>query len=182
MSTRPSTTGDAALVNATGKTWRQWLAVLNEIKARDLSHKEIAARLRQDHHVSGWWAQMLTVRYEQEIGRREPGQTCDGDYKVGVSATFEGDMDALLTRWIQCFDPQTEFDGVARTDAPSVSKTEKWRYWRIALEDGSKVTALFSQTNGKARAQIDHEKLADQEAVESWRAYWKRELSAFKQR
>ena len=39
---------------------------------------------------AGWWAQTAAVAYEQQIGRRVPGQLGDGTFQVSVSKTVPG--------------------------------------------------------------------------------------------
>jgi hypothetical protein len=48
------------LVDATGRGWLDWFALLDEWGARDHSHKEIAQRLMTVHEVPGWYAQSIT--------------------------------------------------------------------------------------------------------------------------
>mgnify|MGYP003664292314 FL=1 len=129
--------------------------------------------------MDGWWAQILTVRYEQEIGRRQPGQRCSGDHEIGVSATRLGDMDAVLAAWRAGHDARAEADGVAFDGPPRVTATEKWRYWKRDLADASRLTVNFCpKGEGKVLLQIQHGKLADAGTAERWRAYWKAEAKA----
>jgi hypothetical protein len=181
MKTKSAVIGDEALARATGKTWRKWQKVLRDMGADSMPHKDIAARLVSDHDLPGWWAQGITVRYEQEIGRRKPGQNCYGEYSVTVSATVDGSMDDALAAWSKRFNKQSKFDGVPVTGAPVTSRSEKWRYWRVKLQGGTRVNINFgNKPGGKALIQIQHEKLPDQAAIEHWRAYWKNVLTPSK--
>ena len=52
----------AAVKKATGKTWKQWFAILDRGKSSTKKHKEIAAWLSAKYpDVGGWWCQMFTV-------------------------------------------------------------------------------------------------------------------------
>lgn len=167
------TASDEAVTKATGKPWNEWFALLKKAKADKLSHKEIARRLSDDHGVSGWWAQSITVEFERFIGRREPGQTSAGDYQSAISKTVEGSVDDALKTWQRQVRGRTDFDGVSFAGKPAVSKTEKWRYWRVNLEDGGKITVTIgSKPDGKALFAINHDKLADRRAISRWKAYW----------
>ena len=168
------TVSDDAVLRATGKPLAIWIAWLDERGASDLSHKEIAILLNREEGVSGWWAQNLTVSYEQHIGRRVPGQDCDGEFSVAVSKTLKGTMDDALARWIDLVGDRTEFSDIAMTRGPETSKTEKWRYWRAGLGDGSRVNVnIYQKAPGKASLGIEHEKLESSDQVEHWRSYWK---------
>jgi hypothetical protein len=73
--TKPENTN--AIEKATDKSWTQWVKELDAMGARELSHKDLALKLynqldgQLENH--GWWAQGITVAYEQHIGKRIPG-------------------------------------------------------------------------------------------------------------
>ena len=92
------TISDAAVQAKTGRVWAEWFTLLDAKGAAGLAHREIAVALREQHGLSGWWSQMVTVAYEQARGRREPHQTARG-YQVGVSKTVPVAVDALFTAW-----------------------------------------------------------------------------------
>jgi len=163
-----------AIANATGKSWDEWLAFYEQMGAESVSHKEIAKRTVEEGGVSGWWAQTLTVAYEQHIGRRVPGQDCDGEYSVSVSKTLAGDMDAALQWWLNAVEGLEAFSSIAITSGPAVNKTDNWRYWRADLADGSRVNVnIYEKAARKSSLGIQHEKLESADQIEHWRAYWK---------
>ncbi len=174
MSTRPTQVSDESLIKATGKPWAYWQEVFSHMDAKSLPHKEIATKLYEEHNVPSWWCQMLTVRFEQEIGRRQAGQRTDGDYDISVSKTIPGSMDDALVSWQEGIGKQSEFNGVDINAPAETSESSKWRYWRIKLQDGSRVLINFSDKGeGKTLFQLQHEKIADEKAAGKWRAYWK---------
>ena len=163
-----------AVQNATGKSWDAWFELLHEIGAAELSHPEIAARLVDKYGVPAWWSQSITVEFERSIGRREMGQTNAGEYGATTSKTLPGDMDDVLQGWQEQVGATRQFDGVALAADPEVTKTDKWRYWRVSLVDGTRVLVNISdKSTGKALLQVNHEKLPDKVAVERWKSYWK---------
>ncbi len=83
----------------TGKTWPQWLAVLDKAGARKMNHKEIVAHLSEHHpEVGGWWTQMVTVGYEQARGLREKHQKPEG-YEISSSKTVAVPIESLYRAW-----------------------------------------------------------------------------------
>lgn len=52
----------------TGKTWKDWFKILDKMKAKTIGHTETAKKLSRDYHLGGWWAQVVTIRYEKEKG------------------------------------------------------------------------------------------------------------------
>lgn len=175
-----NTLSAAAIKKATGKSRDEWIALLTKIKAETLSHKEIAAKLYDDYNVKGWWAQMLTVEFERSIGRREVGQSCEGDFGTSVNKTLAGTMDSALSNWQKLVGDRREFDGVAFAHEPNITETLKWRYWRVSLADNSKININIMQKNPeKAAFSLQHEKLQNQNDIERWKKYWKTFLTDF---
>src|SRR4030095_15247009 len=100
-------------------------------------HREICCLLEKKYEISPWWAQSITVRFEQEIGRRIPGETCEGTYQANISKTMSGNVDETFTRWIDHFSSHTSLNGVKLKSEATTSSTKNWHYWRVKLADGS---------------------------------------------
>jgi hypothetical protein len=164
---------DKAIENSTGDSWSTWLERLQQMGAQDLSHKEIASKLVSEYQVARWWAQSLTVRYEQVMGRRKSGQSNGGDFSVSVSKTLSGTVDDALYQWLKIVQSRTEFNDMPIITS-STTQTEKWRHYRVALRDGSRVVVgIYAKTPAKAGFSLRHDKLSSAAAAESWRIYWK---------
>ena len=59
---------DSAVSKQTGRTWAEWVGVLDAVRASEKPHRHIA------EHVSSlgtpdWWSQMITVGYEDGVER-----------------------------------------------------------------------------------------------------------------
>jgi hypothetical protein len=163
-----------AVENATGKTWTEWLKFLDKLSAASLSHKEIAQAVRDKGGVTNWWAQTITVAYEQHIERRRPGQTSDGKYQVAISKTVDGTLDEALHKWLDVVAGRKDFAKVPIARTPATSRSPKFRYWRCGLGDGSRVNVGISQKDSrKVVIAIGHENLASFRQIERWRVYWK---------
>ncbi|WP_196258748.1 hypothetical protein [Pelagibacterium limicola] len=166
------------LAGKTGRSWEQWLAFLQNIDAEHMSHAAIAERIVATGDASGWWAQTITVAYEQHIGRRQPGQRSDGSHEVSVSKTVPGSPDDALALW-KVRAGALETDGSVEFAEPaSTSGSQKWRYWRRPLADGSRLNVTIGEKpGGKATIALTHEKLAGPDEVEDWRGFWKARLA-----
>lgn len=159
---------------ATGKQWDEWFSTLEQVNASKKTHKEIAAMLYEEYGTTAWWAQTITVDYERFIGRREVGQSCEGDFQAGASKTLLANIDEVLDSWLDYIKGKNSLNDVPYAEAPSIRKTEKWRYWRVPLEDGSKVNINITQkAPGKTGLSVNHEKLNDTDAVDNWKQFWK---------
>ncbi|HEU0297838.1 MAG TPA: SRPBCC domain-containing protein [Longimicrobium sp.] len=80
---------DDAVRTATGRTWDEWVKVLDARGAAGLSHRQIAALLEESGEIeSGWWIQMVTVGYEKRKGQRVTGETADTGFQIGLQRTL----------------------------------------------------------------------------------------------
>ncbi|MDJ0350256.1 hypothetical protein [Cryobacterium sp. PH29-G1] len=178
--TKPQNVGPYEKV--TQRAWSEWVALIDEMGGRELAHPDIVplvqdviAQLELKSH--GWWAQGITIAYEQHIGRRIPGQQGDGTFAASASKTIPGSMDAAIASWMALVDGRTSFNGFEMTDDPTTSATAKWRYWRCGLEDGSRVNVTVNEaTPGKCRVAVQHSQLVSPEAAADSKAYWKAQL------
>jgi hypothetical protein len=167
-----------AIEKATGKSWEEWLNFFENMPARGLSHKEIAKKAFEQGGVSPWWAQMITVAYEQHIGRRRPGQRFDGKYQVTSSKSVNGTLDQTLHSWLRLVGGRREFSGVPIARAPTASRSGKYRYWHCGLSDGSRLNmSIYQKEPGKAVIGLGHENLKSFKQIAPWRAYWKAQLA-----
>jgi len=170
----------ATIEDATGKSWDEWLKLFESIGAKDLTHKEIANRIYELGAAPAWWCQMVTVAYEQHIGRRVPGQTCAGKYAISVTKTLTGTIDEALERWLAFVATSDPFSGIELSRGPEVSRTEKWRYWRCGLGDGSRVNVnIYQKAPSKAALSCQHEAIETEDEAEAWRARWKNLFAGF---
>lgn len=169
--------------NGTKISWDKWLEYLEPSK--ELNHKELAIEALRIIKVHGestnpeWWAQSVAVTYEQETGKRIVGQMCDGVFSASANKTVKGNMDDALKLWTEYVKNKVEFNDVSFTGEPRISQTEKWRYWKINLEDGSAISVNFNDKPGgeKANIGVNHDKISTEEARNEWKAYWKKFLN-----
>src|SRR5215472_16513452 len=79
-----------------------WLAILDQAGARELPHNDIWRWLADAGHVAeGGLREAIVITYEQQIGRREMGQSCYGDYPANMKKVLKGTMDDALQRWLE---------------------------------------------------------------------------------
>ncbi|MDO3704994.1 hypothetical protein Q3W71_25330 [Micromonospora sp. C28SCA-DRY-2] len=169
---------DALLGERTGRDWAQWFALLDEWGGTGRTHTEIARWLVTAHEVPGWWAQTITVGYEQARGLRAPGQRRGGGFSANGSRTVAVPVgrlfaafadDALRRRWL----PE---DVRVRTATAPKSFRADWA-------DGSTriVVGFAAAGESKSRVAVQHEKVADAEQAARLKAYWRERLAALKQ-
>lgn len=172
----------AGIEETSGRSWENWVALLDEAGAEKLKHSEIATLSYENmpEHVSnrGWWAQGVAIAYQHQKGLRVPGQSSAGDFSANASKTLPGDKDVALSRWLEVVDGREEFGEVPLEEEPTTSSTEKWRYWRAALADGSRVSVTISEKpGGKSTLAVQHSKLESAGDIDRWKPVWKEILN-----
>lgn len=168
----------ARLENGTGTTLAEWTDRLDAAGGRDLDHTAIARMLVERWEVEEWWAQGVTVAYEQVIGRRVVGQSCDGDFSASASRTVPGTPTQVRDRW-DAFMTEARRDGLG-LEEPSLSDTATWRYWRAAVADGSRVSVnITAKDEGRSTLGIEHKGLETADARTAWKDAWKGVLGEF---
>ena len=169
----------AAIEAATETTWQEWCAALQAAGADRLDHAEIAGLVRSLKPISGWWAQGVTVAYEQHIGRRLPRQMKDGTFSASLSRRVAGGMADLHEKWHVFAAGLPEIAGQKIVATPTTSATPKRQYWRCKLDDGSRVEVRFEPvTNEKTLIAVEHLKLPDTGATDTSKAAWAMLLTA----
>lgn len=155
---------DDKLIGATGKPREEWNALLDTENATNWTHTQIATWLVSEHAVDGWWAQGITVGYEQARGMRLPGQLADGTFTASTSKTVD-------TELLQVLDLAIEgYSAASGLQPASVRREAKHPTARWKLADGSSVLATVSPTAGKSRLTLTHLKLTSPDLLEPAKA------------
>ncbi|PZE85387.1 hypothetical protein DEJ00_17840 [Curtobacterium sp. MCLR17_039] len=87
---------------ATGKKPDDWHALIDRADGATIGHAAIASWLI-GRGVEPWWAQGITIGYEQARGLRIPGQRADGTFAVSASRQVPGEREAVLDRIVPVF-------------------------------------------------------------------------------
>ncbi|MCC6704286.1 MAG: hypothetical protein IT334_05360 [Thermomicrobiales bacterium] len=142
---------------ATGRTWQWWLDFMTSIGAEQLDHAAIALRveeeLRGEIESAAWWAQGITVAWEQQSGRRLPGQRADGTFQTSISKTTGLDMQALAEAW-RTFASSDAAVQAQISAEPRHSGTEKRINWRTKGRDGVAITISSEPRKGGGSALV----------------------------
>jgi uncharacterized protein YndB with AHSA1/START domain len=170
-------TSDAAVHRATGKTWAGWRSALDKSGCREAAHRDIvAAALEIVPELSPWWSQTVAVGYERMVGLRDANQKADG-YAVSVSRV----IDAPITDAFRAFK-----DGRSRKrwlpEPITIRKATPDRSLRITWEadGGSLEVSLTSKGTSRCQVVVQHARLADRDAVETMRAFWRERMDTLR--
>jgi uncharacterized protein YndB with AHSA1/START domain len=167
---------DAAVKAKTGKSWDEWIAVLDKAGAMKMAHPEIATYLHEKQGVPDWWSQMVTVGYEQAKGLRGKHQVVGG-YQISVSKTLEAPLPAAYKAWADDKARMRWLPGEAIT----IRKANLNKNLRVTWSDGkSSLDVRFYEKGGaKSQVVVQHDKLPNAAQAERMKAYWKEALERF---
>lgn len=191
MNNKINTVSSEAVEKATGKSWDEWIKIIQQSAVADQSHKEIARWLAEDQKVKPWWSQMVTVGYEYATGRRVVGETADQGFEVGVHKTLPIDRAELwefilsrqgLRLWLgginelvlerkQLYKTAEGTAGEVRTfkEAEMIRMT-----WQPKNRKSPTTLQIRLDSTGpdKTRLAFHHEKLTDSKEREAMRKHW----------
>lgn len=182
---------DDAVREATGRGWRSWWKILDGWGAPRSSHAEIARFLADEHGLSGWWSQMVTVQYERERGLREIGETPQG-FQMGTQKTFLADEHSAwellsspdgLAIWLGVGAPAELVEGETyrlddgttgevRVVSPGSHVRLTWRPPLWSHPSTLQVRAVKA-ASGRGAISFHHEKLPDASARQAMIEHWK---------
>jgi hypothetical protein len=163
---------DVAVKNATGKSWDQWLALLDKAGAKSKNHREIVATLSSKHKLSPWWEQMITVTYERERGLRKVHERVDG-FSISRSKTIATTIEDLYRAWSDAKVRQRWLEA----DDLSIRSTAANRSMRLNWPNGQNVEIMFYEKgSAKAQVTVQHNRLPSAKAGEQMKKFWGAQL------
>ena len=166
---------DETIRRGSGKSWDEWFAILDAWGAEEHTHTEIARHLHEEHEVSGWWAQTVTVGYERIKGLRARGQRRDGTYEAGKSRTFNVPVAELYEAWKDAKVRKRWLDDAS----VKVRTATAPKSMRLGWSDGTIVAVGFwPKGPKKSSVAVQHTKLPDRETADRLKQYWSERFDA----
>jgi len=160
---------DQVVRSKTGRTWEEWVRVLDARGARSMIHRDIAEYLNVERGVPGWWAQMVTVGYERIRGLRDVGQRRSGEYEASKSKTLRVPLRRLFLAFTASGTREKWLPGVKWTVRATVAD----KSIRVTWEDGTFVEFYFvAKDPEKTQVAIQHRKLRTKAQAVKAKAYW----------
>jgi hypothetical protein len=160
-------TSDSAIVKQTGRTWAQWVRVLDDVRAAEKPHREIAEFV-SSLGTPDWWSQTVTVGYERIRGLRRIGQRRDGTYEASKSRTFNVPIERLFDAFANAR-TRRRWLGVK----VAVRSASPGKRMRLMWDDATPVQVGFMAKGGaKSAVAIQHQKLPDKSAADAMKKAW----------
>ncbi|MBI1827080.1 MAG: hypothetical protein HY287_14380 [Planctomycetes bacterium] len=159
---------DAAVKAATGKSWKEWFAILDRAGAAKMPHRDIA-KLLHENDCGDWWSQMVAVGYERVRGLRVKHQKPDG-YSISRSKTISAPVGRLFKAW-KDKKAREQWLGVATL---TIRKSTVNRSIRITWGDGPTdvIVMFYPKGTGKAQVTVEHNKLTSAKEGERMKRFW----------
>jgi hypothetical protein len=165
---------DEKVQQQTGRSWSEWVALLDALGAAEKPHGEIAAHVAS-HGVSSWWSQSVSVGYERIRGLRAIGQRRSGSWEASKSRTFAVPAAKLFAAFANARQRAKWLPDVKLTVRTSIEE----RSMRITWPDETDVQVWFvSKGEEKSTVTIQHAKLPDKETADRMKAFWSERLDA----
>lgn len=169
--------GDVTVRERTGKSWEEWFALLDEAGAAERPHAEIARSLADEQGVSGWWAQSITVEYEQARGLRDAGRRRDGTFAAGASRTISADAERVRDAFLDAELRDRWLPGIGA----EIRSGAQDRAVRLDLADGTRLLATLDAAGpSRTAVAVEQSRMTDPAAVAPAKAYWKGRLDALR--
>jgi hypothetical protein len=164
---------DASVKKQTGRSWAEWVKVLDGVQAAEKPHREITQYV-SSLGTPDWWTQMVTVGYERIRGLRDKGQRRGGGYEATKSRTFAVPIKKLYAAFANARTRKRWLPATIKVKSASPNKR-----MRIALDDGTTVEFGFlPKGERKSAVALAHSKLPDKAAAEKMKSWWAERLDA----
>jgi hypothetical protein len=169
---------DDVLRKKTGRTWEEWVRILDARGARSMIHRDIAQYLYEEQGVPGWWAQTVTVGYERIRGLRDIGQRRSGEYEASKSKTLPVSLSRLYRAFTESRTREKWLPGVDW----KVRTVVAGKSLRVTWEDGTSVELYFVPKGPeKSQVAVAHRKLQSKAQAAKAKAYWGERLDGLAQ-
>ena len=166
---------DAAIKESTGCTWARWVRALDHYGAAEMSHRDIAALIKEKYKTPPWWTQTVAVGYERIKGLRARGQQRNGTYTMTRSRTFNVDVVTLFEAWSNASKRKRWLDDAS----VKVRTVTAPKSMRLTWSDGTAIVVGFSAKGpSKSSVALEHAKLADRETADRLKQFWSERLDA----
>jgi hypothetical protein len=162
---------DAVITAKTGRTWAEWVRVLDEARATEKPHREVA-RFVSSLGTPNWWTQTVVVGYERIRGLREVGQRLNGFYEASKSRTFNVPVETLYTAFANARTRRRWLTADVAVRAATANKR-----MRLTWDDDTPVEIWFTaKGSGKSVVAVAHQKLRSKSTADALKKTWTENL------
>jgi hypothetical protein len=162
---------DESVRSATGRGWADWFTLIDSQGGATLDHRGIVAIVAPHLQKSEWWAQMVTVAYEQARGLRKKHEKTDG-FQVGASRVLEVSVSRIYAAF---FDPTLRARWLP--DPVTIKAATPDKSLRMSWKDNTPIDVyLYAKGEDRASVAVQHGKIKDEATAAERKAFWKAAL------
>jgi hypothetical protein len=170
---------DEAVLQATGRSWREWLSLLAGEEMASKTHEAIIVFLREEHGVPAWWQQVIASCFEESIGRRSEHEMDDG-FQAHVTRTLAMPQAVAFAAWT---DENERAKWLRRGDFEPTTVREPGTVRGKWVPDGSRVDVeLVAVDESRCELAITHRKLASEALGARMQQLWQQSLDRLVER
>lgn len=169
----------AAVEKNTGKGWNEWFSRLDDVNVTKLSHTVIARWLIDEGHIeSEWWAQPVTVDYEQAPSLRKVNQRADSFF-FSVTKTVSSPVADVYDEWVGT-EKRARWLAGPREPGCSTGNRDKNLQTRWPGDSSSLIVTFTPKGDDRTQVVVQVEKLAEDNQLEPMHKSWKDALAALR--
>lgn len=189
---------DASIKSATGKSWKEWFAVLDSRGGTAQGRRAINDFLYGECKLDPWWCSTINVEYESARGALEKDGRPKG-YTICATKTIAAPVDKTFAVWStddglnQWFSKKNKAEVVDRGryssadgDAGVFKRVRKNKDLRFTWENpahtaGTIVDVVFQDKGkGKTGVMVTHDRIQKREEADGLREGWGQALDRLK--
>ena len=143
-----------------------------------MEHKDIVKLLHNKYVLSGWWSQMVTVQYEQDVKGRKKHEKTDG-YQISKSIT----LTVPLTKIYNTINSPLKRIVWLKDPAITITKSIKDKSIRGKWVDNKTNIEFqfYPKDNYKTQLVVQQSKIGTAKDAERMKTYWGKNLRSLKQ-
>ncbi|HEU4929299.1 MAG TPA: hypothetical protein VFU38_05665 [Candidatus Krumholzibacteria bacterium] len=168
---------NTTILSKSGKSWPEWVRILDAIDGTKLSHTDIARIVHEKHGVGEWWSQSVTVGYERIRGLREKGQRRSGRFDASKSKTLAVPASVAFDAFV---DARTRKKWLKGLDV-TIRTATKPKSIRIGWPDGKIVAVWITAKGNKCTVGVQQDGLATRAEANERKAFWTDHLAALEE-
>lgn len=166
-----------AVARRTGKSWDDWIDVLDSAGAQTLDQRGVVAILAQKHGIGPWWQQTIAVGYESLRAKSDKPPAPDG-FHINSSCTLDAPLPRVFRLWNDAGERARWLcDDRFVVRAATADKVIRARWGKGT----SHVAVSFSEKSGRTEVSVEHHQIESRGAAEQMKAYWAKKLGMLDQ-
>ncbi|WP_409346509.1 SRPBCC family protein [Paenibacillus sp. MBLB4367] len=184
-----------ALLEETGRSWEQWIAVMEQRVDHTWTHEQAVRFLTEECGMQPEWSELAASMFEQKLGRKPVGHSADAGFQIGVRRTFPISLEQAwhvlisedgVSKWfgelpsysLQAGQSIRSKDGVAGEVRVFKPYSHLRMSWQREEWDGSSTLQIrvLPASGGKTTISFHQEKLDDLYMRELMRRHWEHVL------